>query len=99
MVKPSNRAVFSRMNPSTCASPRLSKSSTLSSTITIFLPHSRISCMKARSLSLKGRSAEVTKRIKSERGTKPCEIFSCSRMIALVPGVSTTLMSRRKRAG
>ena len=66
---------------------------------TIFLPHSRIAAMNSRSLSVKGRSAEVTKRTRSERGTKCWVSASCSRMMALVPGVSTTVISSRKSAG
>ena len=55
----------------------------------IFLPHSWIWAMNSRSDSVKGRSAEVTKRTRSERGTKRWVRASCSRMMALVPGVST----------
>ena len=48
---------------------------------------------------MKGRSAEVTNSTRSERGTKSRVSSSCRRMIALVPGVSTMLSSRRTSAG
>ena len=38
--------------------------------MTIFLPQPRIVSMKARSVSVNGRSADVTNRTKSARGTK-----------------------------
>ena len=63
-------------------------------TTTIFLPQSRMDSRKARSLSVNGRSAEVTNRTRSERGTNSRVSASCSRNTALVPGVSTMLMSR-----
>ena len=63
------------------------------------LPQSRICCRKARSDSLKGRSALVTKRTRSLRGTK-CSVNSwCWRMTALVPGVSTRLTSCSQGTG
>ena len=73
--------------------------STLLRTTTIFLPHSRICPRKARSLSVNGRSAEVTKSTRSARGTNSRVIASCSRMMALVPGVSTMVISRSSSAG
>ena len=68
-------------------------------TTTIFLPQSRMLSRKSRSLSVNGRSAEVTKRTRSERGTKSRVMVSCSRWMALVPGVSTTLISLRSSTG
>ena len=44
--------------------------SILLSTSTIFLPHSRMVSMKPRSDSVNGRSVEVMKSTRSERGTK-----------------------------
>ena len=78
---------------------RSRRRSTLLTMMTIFLPHSRISAMNSRSLSVNGRSAEVTKRTRSERGTNRSVSCSCSRMMALVPGVSTTVISSRNSAG
>ena len=72
-----------------------SRMSTLLMTMTTFLPQPRICSRKARSVSVNGRSAEVTNSTRSERGTNSEVIASCSRMIALVPGVSTMWMSRR----
>ena len=66
---------------------------------TIFLPHSRMRARNSRSLSLKGRSALVTKSTRSARGTKLLVSSSCCRMTALVPGVSTTVSSRSSSAG
>jgi hypothetical protein len=66
---------------------------------TIFFPQARICSRKPRSLSVNGRSAEVTKSTRSLRGTKSRVSSSCSRMTALVPGVSTMLRSRRISAG
>ena len=73
--------------------------SILLTTMTIFLPQSRMPWRKARSLSVNGRSAEVTKRTMSERGTNSRVIASCSRWMALVPGVSTMLMSWSSSTG
>ena len=67
--------------------------------MTIFLPHSRITSRKPRSVSVNGRSAEVTNRTKSARGTKSVVIASCSRKMALVPGVSTMWISRSISTG
>ncbi len=64
-----------------------------------FLPHPRTCSRNTRSVSVKGRSAEVTNSTRSERGTNSDVIASCSRMIALVPGVSTMWISRRISAG
>jgi hypothetical protein len=66
---------------------------------TIFLPQSRMDSRKARSLSVNGRSAEVTNRTRSERGTNSRVSTSCSRRTAFVPGVSTMLMSRSISTG
>ena len=68
-------------------------------TATIFLPQSLIAWRKPRSLSVNGRSAEVTNRTRSACGTNSLVSRSCSRKIALVPGVSTMLMSRRNGTG
>ena len=76
-----------------------SKMSILLTTMTIFLPQSRIASIKARSVSVNGRSADVTNSTKSARGTKSVVSRSCSRMIALVPGVSTMWMSSRRSTG
>jgi hypothetical protein len=73
--------------------------STLLRTNTTFLPQARISSRKARSLSVNGRSAEVTKRTRSALGTNSRVIASCSRRTALVPGVSTTWTSRSSSTG
>ena len=64
-------------------------------TMTTFLPQPRTCSRNARSVSVNGRSAEVTNRTRSDRGTNSAVIASCSRMIALVPGVSTMWISRR----
>ena len=53
----------------------------------------------ARSLSVNGRSAEVTNSTRSERGTNSRVSASCSRRTALVPGVSTMLISRSSSTG
>ena len=55
--------------------------------------------MKARSLSVSGRSAEVMNRTRSARGTYSSVIASCSRSRALVPGVSTIVTWRSSRSG
>ena len=74
--------------------------SILLTTTTTFLPQSRIASRNARSLSVNGRSAEVTNSTRSARGTNSRVSASCSRRMALVPGVSTTLMlAQRSRAG
>ena len=92
--------MFSPTNSVTSATSVSSRSrSTLLMTTTIFLPQSRIDSMNARSLSVNGRSAEVTKRTMSERGTNCWVSCSCSRMMALVPGVSTMVISSRNSAG
>ena len=62
-------------------------------TTTTFLPQSRICSRNARSVSVNGRSADVTNSTRSARGTYSAVICSCSRITALVPGVSTMLMS------
>ena len=67
--------------------------------MTTFLPQSRIVARNCRSLSVKGRSADVTNSTRSDRGTKSAVIASCSRITALVPGVSTTWISRRNSTG
>jgi hypothetical protein len=48
---------------------------------------------------VKGRSAEVTNRMKSARGTNSVVRRSCSRMMAFVPGVSTMWRFSRKSTG
>ena len=64
------RCALSATKAITCsARPRSGRMSSLLTTNTIFLPHSRIDSRNARSLSVKGRSAEVTKSTRSERGT------------------------------
>ena len=63
--------------------------SVLFSTITTLFPQPRSRSMNWRSLSVKGRSAEVTNSTRSARGAKRSVISSWRRMIALVPGVST----------
>ena len=68
-------------------------------TTTIFLPQSRMSARKARSLSVNGRSADVTNSTRSACGTNSLVNRSCSRKIALVPGVSTILRSLEERTG
>ena len=73
--------------------------SILLTTMTIFLPQSRIVSMNARSVSVNGRSADVTNSTRSARGTNSVVSRSCSRMIAFVPGVSTIWMSRSSSAG
>ena len=99
-VNPSSPLALSEMKVTTSAtSPGRSKMSTLLRTTTIFLPQSRMLCRKARSLSVNGRSAEVTKRTRSERGTNSRVSASCSRRTALVPGVSTMLISRSRPTG
>lgn len=72
--------------------------STLLITMTTFLPHSRICARNWRSLSVKGRSAEVTNSTRSARGTNRRVSSPCARVMALVPGVSTTWMSRSRGA-
>ncbi len=99
-VTPSSARAFSdtnRVTSSTSAgAPRIS---ILFTTRTTFFPQPRICSRNARSVSVNGRSAEVTNSTRSERGTNSAVIASCSRMIALVPGVSTMWMSRRIGAG
>ena len=73
--------------------------SVLLTATTSFLPQSRIDSRKARSVSVKGRSAEVTNSTRSERGTNSRVSASCPRTTAFVPGVSTTLISRRIARG
>ena len=68
-------------------------------TKTIFFPQSRMRSRNARSDSVNGRSAEVTKSTRSDRGTNSGVSASCSRMIAFVPGVSTTWISRSRSTG
>ena len=75
------------------------KISILFRTMTIFLPQSRIAARNTRSVSVNGRSADVTNSTRSDRGTKSVVMRSCSRMIALVPGVSTTWTSRSSSTG
>src|SRR2546421_511452 len=67
--------------------------------MTIFLPQSRIAVRNIRSVSVNGRSADVTNSTRSDRGTKSVVRRSCSRMIALVPGVSTMWTSRSSSGG
>lgn len=61
--------------------------------MTNFFPQSRMLCRKVRSLSESGRSEEVTNKTRSDRGMNLLVMVSCSRIIALVPGVSTMLIS------
>ena len=75
------------------------KRSTLLMTSRIFFLQSRMSSRYPRSLSVRGRTAEVTNNTRSLLGTKPLESSSWWRMIALVPGVSTMAISRRKSLG
>ena len=99
-ARPSISRALVVTNSITCAmSAGVSRMSILLTTKTTFLPHSRIRSMKARSLSLKGRSAEVTKSTRSARGTKSSVISWWRRITALVPGVSTMLMSRSHSTG
>src|SRR5918998_664085 len=98
------RPSIERMPPSTkertCSLPSSSaRRSALLMIRSIFLPQSRISSRYPRSLSVSGRSAEVTKRTRSLLGTKPRLSSSWWRMIAFVPGVSTMAISRRKALG
>mmetsp|Transcript_36572 Transcript_36572/g.114588 ORF Transcript_36572/g.114588 Transcript_36572/m.114588 type:complete len:218 (-) Transcript_36572:14-667(-) len=58
-----------------------------------FLRQLRMRSRKTRSLSEKGRSADVTKNTRSARGMTRCVISSCPWMMALVPGVSTSATS------
>ena len=67
--------------------------------MTIFFPQSRMVARKSRSVSVNGRSAEVMKRTRSDRGTNSVVSRSCSRMIAFVPGVSTMWTSRSSSTG
>ncbi len=73
--------------------------SALLMTSSIFFPQSRMSSRYPRSLSVRGRSAEVTNNTRSLLGTKPLESSSWWRMIALVPGVSTMAILRRNSLG
>ena len=65
-------------------------------TTTTFAPAANL-FQERRSVSVKGRSADVTNSTRSDRGTNCAVIASCSRMIALVPGVSTMWISRKER--
>mmetsp|Transcript_17589 Transcript_17589/g.41299 ORF Transcript_17589/g.41299 Transcript_17589/m.41299 type:complete len:280 (-) Transcript_17589:709-1548(-) len=67
--------------------------SILLTTKTTFLPHPLISSKKFFSLSLKGRSEEVTNKTKSALGTIRRVSCSCAEITAFVPGVSTTARS------
>ena len=87
-----------KVNTSSSSEAR-SKMSILLTMTTTFFPHARIAAMNARSVSVNGRSADVTNSTKSARGTNSVVRRSCSRMIALVPGVSTMWMSLRKSTG
>ena len=99
-VSPSSASAFSRTKSITSLrSAGPARMSILFTMNTIFLPHSRIRSRNSRSLSVNGRSAEVTKSTRSARGTKSRVSSSCWRMIALVPGVSTTVSSRSSSAG
>ena len=99
-VVPSKLGAFSLTKASTWSRSALfCRMSILLIRMTTFLPQSRILSRKTRSLSVKGRSAEVTNSTRSERGTNWEVITSCWRMIALVPGVSTMLMSVRNSTG
>ena len=93
------RAVARRTSSPRRPARRSSRMSILLMTTTTFLPQPRICSRNARSVSVNGRSAEVTNSTRSERGTNSAVIRSCSRMIALVPGVSTMWMSRRSGTG
>src|SRR5215208_2587944 len=73
--------------------------SALLMTSRIFFPQSRMSSRYPRSLSVSGRSAEVTNSTRSLLGTKPRESSSWWRMIAFVPGVSTMEISRKNSLG
>mmetsp|Transcript_19677 Transcript_19677/g.62580 ORF Transcript_19677/g.62580 Transcript_19677/m.62580 type:complete len:254 (-) Transcript_19677:1114-1875(-) len=73
--------------------------SILLSTKITFLPHLRMYLRKLTSLSEKGRSAEITKSTRSERGTYSSVSCCCRSRITLVPGVSTMLTSVRSSAG
>ena len=73
--------------------------SLLFTTTTIFLPQPESVSMKPRSVSVNGRSADVTKKTRSDRGMNSAVIVSCSRMMALVPGVSTMRISRSRSTG
>src|SRR5690348_7593312 len=97
---PSSAALCWRTKATTSATSSAERSrSTLLTTRTTFLPQARMRSRKARSLSVKGRSAEVTKRMKSLRGMNSAVSCSWWRSTALVPGVSTMATSRRKAAG
>jgi hypothetical protein len=76
-----------------------SKMSILLITSTIFLPQFRMLSRKRRSVSVKGRSADVTNSTKSALGTKSTVSRSCARLIAFVPGVSTMWRSRSNATG
>ena len=64
-----------------------------------FLPQFRMLSRNTRSLSVKGRSADVTNSTRSARGTKSRVRRSCARLIAFVPGVSTMCRSRSNGVG
>ena len=74
-------------------SAALSIRSILLTTRTIFFPHSRMRVRNWCSLSVNGRSALVTKSTRSLRGTNSSVISWWRWMMALVPGVSTRLIS------
>ena len=73
--------------------------SVLLTATTTFFPQSRIDSRNTRSVSVKGRSAEVTNSTRSERGTNSRVSASCPRTTAFVPGVSTRQVSRRIATG
>ena len=82
------------------SAPLLSSSmSALFSTTTTFLPHSVIFFMNTRSLSEIGRSVDVTKSSRSQRGTMASVISACAAMMAFVPGVSTSVTSSSHSTG
>ena len=98
--RPSSSRSLSRTNSITCStSARFSRMSILLTATTSFLPQSRIVSRKVRSLSVNGRSAEVTNSTSSERGTNSRVSASWPRTTAFVPGVSTTFISRRIPSG
>ncbi len=99
-VSPSVSLACSRTKPSTCSrSCSVSRISSLFTTMVIFLPQALISFRKVRSLSVKGRSALVTKRTKSARGMNFSVSSWCLAITALVPGVSTRASSCRACEG
>ncbi len=69
-ASPRSVSPFWRTKPSTSSrSAAVARMSTLLTMKTIFFPQERICSRKPRSLSVNGRSAEVTKITRSERGT------------------------------